>query len=68
MWALGKQGKSNGEAKALIASFPDGTLFQKNMFKSPTFFFFLSHLNCAIMFLNLKEHFSNHESCTSLLR
>ena len=40
MWALGKQGKSNGEAKALIASFPDGTLFQKNMFKSPTFFFF----------------------------
>ena len=40
MWALGKQGRSNGEAEALIASFPDGTLFQKNMCKSPTIFFF----------------------------
>ena len=57
MWALGKQGRSNGEAEALIASFPDGTLFQKNMCKSPTIFFFLSHLNFAMMFLQFKRTF-----------
>lgn len=68
MWAVGKHGRSKGEAKALIVSFPDGTLFQKNMCKSPTILFFLAHLNCAVMFFNLKEHFSNHESCSLLLR
>lgn len=40
MWALGKHGRSKGEAKALIVSFPDGTLFQKNMCKSPTILFY----------------------------